>query len=113
MRLLKERYYYVTWKADGTRYMLLILREGAYLIDRNFVFRRVQVRFPVAVSFGIHYRSLCCRGRRIPATVLTCALVTLALFISLDVFGIVISLFGKPCEMRVTKAKMSGMRYSA
>jgi mRNA-capping enzyme len=52
MRLLKERYYYVTWKADGTRYMLLILREGAYLIDRNFVFRRVQVRFPVAVSLS-------------------------------------------------------------
>lgn len=49
MRLLRERYYYVTWKADGTRYMMLILREGAYLIDRNFAFRRAQVRFPAAV----------------------------------------------------------------
>ncbi|GAQ88422.1 mRNA capping enzyme family protein [Klebsormidium nitens] len=48
MRLLRERYYYVTWKADGTRYMMLILREGAYLIDRNFSFRRAQVRFPAA-----------------------------------------------------------------
>lgn len=60
MRLLKERYYYVTWKADGTRYMLLILREGAYLIDRNFGFRRVQVRFPVAVRFSTPYLILFC-----------------------------------------------------
>lgn len=26
--------YWVTWKADGTRYMLLLLKFGAYLIDR-------------------------------------------------------------------------------
>jgi hypothetical protein len=24
----------VTWKADGTRYLMLLTREGVYLIDR-------------------------------------------------------------------------------
>ncbi|KAL8121500.1 uncharacterized protein LOC141659111 [Apium graveolens] len=46
LELLKQRYYYATWKADGTRYMMLISMDGCYLIDRNFTFRRVQMRFP-------------------------------------------------------------------
>uniref|UniRef100_A0A0C9QXE7 mRNA guanylyltransferase n=1 Tax=Wollemia nobilis TaxID=56998 RepID=A0A0C9QXE7_9CONI len=46
LQLLRQRYYYATWKADGTRYMMLITREGCYLIDRKFTFRRVQLRFP-------------------------------------------------------------------
>ncbi|MFS7945550.1 putative mRNA (guanine-N(7)-)-methyltransferase [Helianthus anomalus] len=46
LQLLRQRYYYATWKADGTRYMMLITMDGCYLIDRNFVFRRVQMRFP-------------------------------------------------------------------
>ncbi|KAK9804496.1 hypothetical protein WJX73_010638 [Symbiochloris irregularis] len=46
LELLKQRRYYVTWKADGTRYMLLICKWGAYLIDRSFTVRRVQMRFP-------------------------------------------------------------------
>jgi hypothetical protein len=46
LQLLRQRYYYATWKADGTRYMMLIMRDGCFLIDRNFVFRRVQMRFP-------------------------------------------------------------------
>ena len=33
--LLQERRYYVTWKADGTRYMLLLRADGTYLIDRQ------------------------------------------------------------------------------
>lgn len=45
-QLLRQRYYYATWKADGTRYMMLLTREGCFLIDRNFRFRRVQMRFP-------------------------------------------------------------------
>ncbi|KAJ0253830.1 GTP--RNA guanylyltransferase [Hirschfeldia incana] len=45
-QLLRQRYYYATWKADGTRYMMLLTREGCYLIDRDFRFRRVQMRFP-------------------------------------------------------------------
>ncbi|KAL2554749.1 mRNA capping enzyme family protein [Forsythia ovata] len=46
LQLLRQRYYYATWKADGTRYMMLITMDGCYLIDRHFVFRRVQMRFP-------------------------------------------------------------------
>lgn len=47
LQLLRQRYYYATWKADGTRYMMLITSDGCFLIDRNFNFRRVQMRFPM------------------------------------------------------------------
>ncbi|XP_042420382.1 mRNA-capping enzyme-like isoform X2 [Zingiber officinale] len=47
LQLLRQRYYYATWKADGTRYMMFINSKGCYLIDRNFCFRRVQMRFPL------------------------------------------------------------------
>ena len=40
---LQDRHYMVTWKADGTRYMLLLCKWGTYLIDRSFSVRRVQV----------------------------------------------------------------------
>ncbi|KAL6146139.1 hypothetical protein ACLB2K_056822 [Fragaria x ananassa] len=46
LQLLRQRYYYATWKADGTRYMMLITMDGCFLIDRSFNFRRVQMRFP-------------------------------------------------------------------
>ncbi|KAJ7961298.1 mRNA-capping enzyme [Quillaja saponaria] len=46
LQLLRQRYYYATWKADGTRYMMLITIDGCYLVDRSFNFRRVQMRFP-------------------------------------------------------------------
>ncbi|XP_010325810.1 uncharacterized protein [Solanum lycopersicum] len=46
LQLLRQRYYYATWKADGTRYMMLITMDGCFLIDRHFNFRRVQMRFP-------------------------------------------------------------------
>ncbi|XP_002974489.2 mRNA-capping enzyme isoform X2 [Selaginella moellendorffii] len=46
LQLLKQHYYFATWKADGTRYMMLILSYGCYLIDRKFEFRRIQMRFP-------------------------------------------------------------------
>ncbi|XP_063938887.1 uncharacterized protein LOC108205048 isoform X2 [Daucus carota subsp. sativus] len=46
LQLLRQRYYYATWKADGTRYLMLITWDGCYLIDRNFFFRKVQLRFP-------------------------------------------------------------------
>ncbi|XP_071715745.1 uncharacterized protein [Rutidosis leptorrhynchoides] len=46
LQLLRQKYYYATWKADGTRYMMLITWNGCYLIDRNFNFRSVQLRFP-------------------------------------------------------------------
>ncbi|KAL1330927.1 hypothetical protein HN51_048165 [Arachis hypogaea] len=53
LQLLRQRYYYATWKADGTRYMMLITMDGCYLIDRNFNFRRVQMRFPCRGTEGL------------------------------------------------------------
>ncbi|KAH6798383.1 mRNA capping enzyme family protein [Perilla frutescens var. frutescens] len=50
LQLLRQRYYYATWKADGTRYMMLITMDGCYLIDRHFSFRRVQMRFPCRLT---------------------------------------------------------------
>lgn len=50
--LLEERPYWVTWKADGTRYMLVLMRWGTYLIDRKFAIRRVQMRWPTALKHG-------------------------------------------------------------
>ncbi|KEH23126.1 putative mRNA (guanine-N(7)-)-methyltransferase [Medicago truncatula] len=50
LQLLRQRYYYATWKADGTRYMMLITMDGCFLIDRNFNFRRIQMRFPCRVA---------------------------------------------------------------
>lgn len=48
IKLLHEKPYRVSWKADGVRYMLLILREREiYLIDRdNNVFAAPQFHFP-------------------------------------------------------------------
>ncbi|XP_050378086.1 uncharacterized protein LOC126795288 [Argentina anserina] len=53
LQLLRQRYYYATWKADGTRYMMLITKDGCYLIDRKFNFRRVQMRFPCKRTNGL------------------------------------------------------------
>ncbi|KAK7336736.1 hypothetical protein VNO77_17282 [Canavalia gladiata] len=50
LQLLRQRYYYATWKADGTRYMMLITWDGCYLIDRKFLFRRINMRFPCRYS---------------------------------------------------------------
>ncbi|VVA93609.1 unnamed protein product [Arabis nemorensis] len=63
LQLLRQRYYYVTWKADGTRYMMLITIDGCYLIDRNFKFRRTQMRFPCrhqteGISDKVHHYTL-------------------------------------------------------
>ncbi|KAK7285378.1 hypothetical protein RJT34_20147 [Clitoria ternatea] len=52
LQLLRQRYYYATWKADGTRYMMLITWDGCYLIDRKFLFRRINMRFPCKYSNG-------------------------------------------------------------
>ncbi|MBA0572294.1 hypothetical protein Golob_002647, partial [Gossypium lobatum] len=63
LQLLRQRYYYATWKADGTRYMMLITVDGCYLIDRSFNFRRVQMRFPCrhpteGIGDGTHHFTL-------------------------------------------------------
>lgn len=52
LQLLRQRYYYATWKADGTRYMMLITGDGCYLIDRKFLFQRISMRFPCRYSKG-------------------------------------------------------------
>ncbi|PNW80070.1 hypothetical protein CHLRE_08g376700v5 [Chlamydomonas reinhardtii] len=38
--------YHVTWKADGTRYMMLLLPQGTYIMDRSFNVVRCEMRFP-------------------------------------------------------------------
>ncbi|VVA96156.1 unnamed protein product [Arabis nemorensis] len=63
LQLLRQRYYYATWKADGTRYMMLMTIDGCYLIDRNFKFRRTQMRFPCrhqtkGISDKVHHYTL-------------------------------------------------------
>jgi len=45
--LLSQYRYWVTWKADGTRYLIFIHRMGTYLIDRANVVTRVQMRWPM------------------------------------------------------------------
>ncbi len=42
---LASQRYWVTWKADGTRYMLFVCKWGVYTIDRAFRVRRTQMRF--------------------------------------------------------------------
>lgn len=50
LRMLKERRYWVTWKADGTRYLMLLHRAGTYLIDRSNKVTRVQMRWPTPLK---------------------------------------------------------------
>jgi len=57
MSMLAARRYYVTWKADGTRYMLLLRADGTYLIDRKFKITRVEMRFP-ALDMTPHHFTL-------------------------------------------------------
>ena len=44
--LLLELSYMVSWKADGTRYLMLLMHGGVYLIDRAARVRRCQLRLP-------------------------------------------------------------------
>ncbi|XP_060181411.1 uncharacterized protein LOC132611016 isoform X4 [Lycium barbarum] len=46
LHLLSQQLYHVTWSAEGPRNMMLIDRENCYLIDPQFYFRKVQLRFP-------------------------------------------------------------------
>lgn len=47
---LQTNRYWATWKADGTRYMALILKQGTYLMDRSFNVVRCEMRFPNGVK---------------------------------------------------------------
>jgi len=46
--------YHVSWKADGTRYLLLLCQWGAYVIDRSYRIRRVQLRAPTVGKPHMH-----------------------------------------------------------
>ncbi|MCD7461598.1 hypothetical protein HAX54_046566, partial [Datura stramonium] len=46
LHLLSQQLYHVTWSAKVSRYMMLIDRESCYLIDPQFYFTKVQLRFP-------------------------------------------------------------------
>lgn len=56
-----EQKHFVTWKADGTRYLMLIVPEGAYLVSRNNdqekMVRRVSIRCPRADG-SLHSQTL-------------------------------------------------------
>lgn len=56
IKLLHEKPYRVSWKADGVRYMMLILKEREiYLIDRdNNVFAAPQFHFPQRKNLREH-----------------------------------------------------------
>lgn len=56
IRLLHENPYRVSWKADGTRYMMLILREDeVYFFDRdNACFQVSGIKFPCRDDLNTH-----------------------------------------------------------
>eukprot|EP01023_Acetabularia_acetabulum_P062851 TRINITY_DN7812_c0_g1_i1.p1 TRINITY_DN7812_c0_g1~~TRINITY_DN7812_c0_g1_i1.p1 ORF type:complete len:461 (+),score=81.47 TRINITY_DN7812_c0_g1_i1:434-1816(+) len=54
LNLLKDHEYFVTWKADGTRYMVLIVPQGMYFMDRSFRVQRLQMRFPRWTAEEVH-----------------------------------------------------------
>lgn len=58
IEVLKQRCYYASWKAKGNRYMMLIAIDGCYLIDTQFNFRRVQMRFPSSIANKSHHLTL-------------------------------------------------------
>ena len=61
MDQIAKQEYHVTWKADGTRYMLLLMIDGCYLVDRKFSIRRVQMRFPAPLKthgVTVHHATL-------------------------------------------------------
>lgn len=56
VRLLNDKPYRVSWKADGTRYMMLILKENeVYFFDRdNACFQVSGIRFPCRDELNTH-----------------------------------------------------------
>ena len=55
LKLLEDHRFWVTWKADGTRYMVAIMRWGTYLVDRRLNVRRVQMRWPTVSLKAPHF----------------------------------------------------------
>lgn len=58
IKLLKEKCYHVSWKADGTRYLLMIVGKGQiFMLDRdNCVFHIKNLLFPKLRDINMHWR---------------------------------------------------------
>ena len=46
LTLLLQEPYTVSWKADGTRYLMAILSSGVYLTDRDYRIFKTNLHFP-------------------------------------------------------------------
>lgn len=64
IRFLAEKPYRVSWKADGTRYLMLIEdRNKVFFIDRdNCVFQAHGMTFPYRKNPGEHLQDTLCDG---------------------------------------------------
>ncbi|XP_050960459.1 mRNA-capping enzyme [Labeo rohita] len=67
IRLLEQNVYKVSWKADGTRYMMLIDgKDDVYMIDRdNSVFQIANLEFPFRKDLRIHLSNTLLDGEMI------------------------------------------------
>lgn len=67
LRLLSEKPYRVSWKADGTRYMMLILKENeVYFFDRdNACFQVSGIRFPCRDDIHTHIQETLIDGEMV------------------------------------------------
>uniref|UniRef100_A0A8C1U8Q0 mRNA-capping enzyme n=2 Tax=Cyprinus carpio TaxID=7962 RepID=A0A8C1U8Q0_CYPCA len=67
IRLLEQNVYKVSWKADGTRYMMLIDgKDNVYMIDRdNSVFHIANLEFPFRKDLRIHLSNTLLDGEMI------------------------------------------------
>ncbi|EEF34492.1 mRNA capping enzyme, putative [Ricinus communis] len=50
LQLLRQRYYYATWKADGTRYLMLIMMDGYTMPDSQKQERRYLIYDVMAIN---------------------------------------------------------------
>ncbi|KAK2884298.1 hypothetical protein Q8A67_017935 [Cirrhinus molitorella] len=67
IRLVEQNVYKVSWKADGTRYMMLIDgKDEVYMIDRdNSVFQIANLEFPFRKDLRIHLSNTLLDGEMI------------------------------------------------
>ena len=56
LHFLSDKRYLVSWKADGTRYMLLSTVDGVFVTDRTFSFRKVECFLPRRDWTGPNHR---------------------------------------------------------
>ncbi|XP_043922911.1 mRNA-capping enzyme [Protopterus annectens] len=67
IKFLEQKLYKVSWKADGTRYMMLINKKNeVYMIDRdNSVFRVDNLEFPFRKDLHVHLTNTLLDGEMI------------------------------------------------